>query len=106
MKTTMSKAMVVVAVFVCASAASPAASSVAAADELEADWIAQEGAWNEQECAFWEYYAKKRADGKSHREALIAVSRKLVHVIYAVLSKQEPYDPEVTRNPELASRSE
>ena len=55
---------------------------------------------------FYDYYAKKRADGKSHREALIAVARKLVHVIYAVLSKQEPYDPEVTRNPELASRSE
>lgn len=54
---------------------------------------------------FYDYYAKKRADGKSHREALIAVSRKLVHVIYAVLSKQEPYDPEITRSP-LASRSE
>lgn len=54
---------------------------------------------------FYDYYAKKRADGKSHREALIAVARKLVHVIYAVLSKQEPYDPEITRNP-LASRSE
>ena len=55
---------------------------------------------------FYDYYAKKRADGKSHREALIAVARKLVHVIYAVLSKHEPYDPEITRNPELASRSE
>ena len=55
---------------------------------------------------FYDYYAKKRADGKSHREALIAVARKLVHVVYAVLSKQEPYDPEITRNPELASRSE
>ena len=55
---------------------------------------------------FYDYYAKKRADGKSHREALIAVARKLVHVIHAVLSKQEPYDPDVTRNPELASRSE
>ena len=54
---------------------------------------------------FYDYYAKKRADGKSHREALIAVARKLVHVIYAVLSKQEPYNPEITRNP-LASRSE
>ena len=54
---------------------------------------------------FYDYYAKKRADGKSHREALIAVARKLVHVIYAVLSKQEPYDPEITRNP-LASRPE
>lgn len=55
---------------------------------------------------FYDYYAKKRADGKSHREALVAVARKLVHVIYAVLSKQKPYDPEVTRNPRLAPRSE
>lgn len=55
---------------------------------------------------FYDYYAKKRADGKSHREALIAVSRKLVHVIFAVLSKQQPYDPNVAKSPELASRSE
>lgn len=41
----------------------------------------------------YDYYLKKRGDGKAHREALIAVARKLVHVIYAVLSKQEPYDP-------------
>lgn len=41
----------------------------------------------------YDYYAKKRADGKAHREALVAVARKLVHIIYAVLSKQEPYDP-------------
>lgn len=40
-----------------------------------------------------DYYLKKRGDGKAHREALVAVARKLVHVIYAVLSKQEPYDP-------------
>ena len=55
---------------------------------------------------FHDYYAKKRADGKSHREALVAVARKLVHVIYAVLSKQEPYDPNAAKSPELASRSE
>ena len=41
----------------------------------------------------YDYYLKKRGEGKAHREALIAVARKLVHVIYAVLSKQEPYDP-------------
>ncbi len=46
---------------------------------------------------FCDYYYKKRNDGKSHREALIALSRKLVHVIYAVLSKQEPYNEEVTK---------
>lgn len=55
---------------------------------------------------FYDYYAKKRAEGKSHREALIAVARKLVHVIYAVLSKDEPYDPEIARNPKPSSRSE
>ena len=53
----------------------------------------------------YDYYARKRADGKSHREALIAVSRKLVHVIFAVLSKGEPYDPKIARGT-LASRSE
>ncbi len=54
---------------------------------------------------FRDYYDKKRADGKSHREALIAVARKLVHVIYAVLSKQEPYRPDAV-NANRASRSE
>ncbi|WP_317392782.1 transposase, partial [Slackia piriformis] len=54
---------------------------------------------------FYDYYAKKRADGKSHREALVAVSRKLVHVVYAVLSRQKPYDPDIARNPN-ESRSE
>lgn len=54
---------------------------------------------------FYDYYSKKRADGKSHREALVAVSRKLVHVIYAVLSKQEPYDPGIAKGPH-GSRSE
>ena len=44
---------------------------------------------------FYDYYQKKRGEGKSHREALVAVSRKLVHVIYAVLTKQQPYDPDV-----------
>ena len=44
----------------------------------------------------YDYYVKKRGEGKAHREALIAVARKLVHVIYAVLSKQEPYDPTYT----------
>lgn len=33
-----------------------------------------------------DYNDKKRMDGKSRREALIAAARKLTHVIYAVLS--------------------
>ena len=53
-----------------------------------------------------DYYDKKRMDGKSHREALIAVARKLTHVIYAVLSKQEPYRPDAVGENQAASRSE
>ncbi len=41
----------------------------------------------------YDYYLKKREEGKPHRVALIAVARKLTHVIYAVLSKQESYNP-------------
>lgn len=40
-----------------------------------------------------DYCLKKRGEGKARREALVAVARKLVHVIHAVLSKQEPCDP-------------
>lgn len=54
----------------------------------------------------YEYYAKKRSEGKAHREALVAVSRKLVHIIYAVLSKQEPYDPGYKAEGDGLSRSE
>lgn len=49
----------------------------------------------------YDYYLKKRGEGKAHREALVAVARKLVHVIYAVLSKQEPYDPSFSRGSTL-----
>lgn len=55
---------------------------------------------------FRDYYDKKRADGKTHREALIAVARKLVHVIYAVLSKQEPYRSDAVGASRATSRSE
>lgn len=37
------------------------------------------------------YYDKKRAEGKSYRTAIIAVSRKLVARIYAVWTRQTPY---------------
>lgn len=55
---------------------------------------------------FRDFYDKKRAEGKSHREALIAVARKLVHVIYAVLAKQEPYRPDAVGPNQTTSRSE
>jgi transposase len=39
------------------------------------------------------YYQKKRAEGKHHFTALGAVSRKLIHIIYAVLRDNKPYIP-------------
>jgi len=39
------------------------------------------------------YYEKKRAEGKRYKEATIAVSRKLLNRVYAVLKRQTPYIP-------------
>lgn len=39
------------------------------------------------------YYEKKRAEGKRYKEATIAVSRKLLNRVYAVLKRQTPYVP-------------
>lgn len=48
-----------------------------------------------------DYHLKKRGEGKAHREALIAVARKLAHVICAALSEQEPCDPSFGRSGKL-----
>ena len=40
-----------------------------------------------------EFYARKRSEGKSHREAVTAVARKLCHIVFAVMRDQRPYDP-------------
>jgi len=37
------------------------------------------------------YYSKKRAEGRSHREALCMISRKLLYRIWAVIREQRPY---------------
>jgi transposase len=39
------------------------------------------------------FYQKKRAEGKHHFTALGAVSRKLIHIIFAVLRDNKPYVP-------------
>lgn len=38
------------------------------------------------------YYQKKRSEGKHHKTCIGAVSRKLCYIIYAVLSKNKPYE--------------
>ncbi|VWL84796.1 IS110 family RNA-guided transposase [Oceanivirga miroungae] len=40
---------------------------------------------------FKEFYDKKRSEGKHHLVAVNAVARKMCHIIYAVLKKNEPY---------------
>lgn len=39
------------------------------------------------------FYDKKRSEGKPHRVAVMAVARKLCHIVYAIMRDQVPYDP-------------
>lgn len=49
------------------------------------------------EPVFAEYYAKKRAEGKPHRVAMIHVAKKLLRVIYTLQTKNIRYDPILIR---------
>lgn len=39
------------------------------------------------------YYDRKRNEGKHHTQALIALARRRVNVVWAMLEKREPFDP-------------
>ena len=49
------------------------------------------------EPTFAAYYAKKRAEGKEHRVALTHVAKKLLRVVYALQTKELPYNPDLIR---------
>ena len=49
------------------------------------------------EPTFAAYYAKKRAEGKEHRVALTHVAKKLLRVVYALQTKELPYNPDFIR---------
>jgi len=53
-------------------------------------WIAADRA-KTFDPAFGAYYFKKRSEGKCHKVALSAVSRKLCNTIFAVLTRNTPY---------------
>ena len=55
-------------------------------------WLAASRAY-QYDPALGEFYARKRAEGKSHREAVTAVARKLCHIVFVVMRDQRPYDP-------------
>jgi transposase len=40
------------------------------------------------------FYARKRAEGKSHHQAVIALARRRINVLHAILRTRKPYDPE------------
>ncbi|MFM1536577.1 transposase, partial [Helcococcus ovis] len=44
---------------------------------------------------FSNYYQKKISEGKHHLIATNAVARKLCHTIFAVLTKNEPYQVQI-----------
>lgn len=48
--------------------------------------------WNE---AFRAYYRRKKEQYGSHRKAMIAVVNKMVRVLYAILSRGEPFREEL-----------
>lgn len=55
------------------------------------------------------FYQRKRAEGKSHKQALIALARRRINVIWAVLRDRAPYDAAVsiscTQHPQRVSAS-
>ena len=40
------------------------------------------------------FYDRKRAEGKRHHQALIALARRRINVLWAMLDKRTPFDPQ------------
>jgi hypothetical protein len=49
------------------------------------------------------FYDRKRAEGKSHKQALIALARRRINVIWAMLRDHTHYREPNTANPALAA---
>ena len=46
---------------------------------------------------FYDYYNKKRSEGKSHRVALSHVCKKLIRVIYSLEKNNNDFDPSLLK---------
>jgi len=42
---------------------------------------------------FYDYYTKKKQEGKHHRVALVHLAKKLVRIIHHLETNQEDFDP-------------
>ncbi len=49
------------------------------------------------------FYARKRAEGKRHHQALIALARRRINVLHALLRTRQPYQPNYGRNTATAA---
>jgi len=43
------------------------------------------------------YYARKRSEGKAHHQAVLALARRRVNVLHAILRTRHPYDTTISR---------
>lgn len=43
------------------------------------------------------YYARKRTEGKTHHQAVLALARRRANVLHAIIRTQRPYDPSLSR---------
>lgn len=57
-------------------------------------YLAAQGAYR-FDSGLRDFYDKKREEGKCHRVAVLAIARKLCHIIYAILRDQVPFTPQV-----------
>lgn len=49
------------------------------------------------------FYARKRAEGKRHHQALIALARRRINVLHALLRTRQPYQPDYRQNTATAA---
>jgi transposase len=49
------------------------------------------------------FYARKRAEGKRHHQALIALARRRINVLHALLRTRQPYQPDHRKNAATAA---
>ena len=49
------------------------------------------------------FYTRKRTEGKRHQQALIALARRRVNVLHAILRTRRPYNPNNVRTPQTAA---
>jgi len=56
--------------------------------------------------AFYAYYQRKMAEGKTKKQALVCIMRRLVNIVYSILKYQKPYVLPVADTSSIAENSD